>query len=327
MSNKKIVICDLDHENVEAEREVLETAGYTFEWLHCKTQEEVIEHCKNAVVLMNQYVRMDRKVFESLPKLKCIVRYGVGVDNVNLDDAAEFGIQVCNVPDYGTREVADQALAMMMCLTRKVSFTNSLIRKDIWDYRKEIPIYRMSAATVGIYGIGRIGSEFAKRVHAMGCRVIAYDIEENSKERIFPDFVEFVSKEQLITQSDIISIHCPLGPDTYHVFGKEEFKAMKSSAYIVNVSRGGIIDEEGLEWALSNQEIAGAALDVVEHEPLRADSPLLKHDNFIISPHTAWYSEESAQELKRKVAQEAVRFMKNEPVHYSVNLKDNERKG
>lgn len=319
MSNKKIVICDLDHENVEAEREVLETAGYTFEWLHCKTQEEVIEHCKDAVVLMNQYVRMDRKVFESLPKLKCIVRYGVGVDNVNLDDAAEFGIQVCNVPDYGTREVADQALAMMMCLTRKVAFTNSLIRKGIWDYRKEIPIYRMSVATVGIYGIGRIGTEFAKRVRAMGCKVIAYDIEENSKERVFPDFVEFVSKEQLIAQSDIISIHCPLRPDTYHVFGKEEFKAMKPSAYIVNVSRGGIIDEEALEWALSNQEIAGAALDVVEHEPLRTDSPLLKHDNFIISPHTAWYSEESAQELKRKVAQEAVRFIRNEPVHYSVN--------
>ena len=177
MSNKKIVICDLDHEDVETERAVLEAAGFEFEWLHCKTQEEVIEKCKGAVVLLNQYVKMDRKIFEALPSVKCVVRYGVGVDNINLEDADEFGVQACNVPDYGTREVADQALAMMMCLTRKVAFTNSLIRKGIWDYRKEIPIYRMSVMTVGIYGIGRIGSEFAKRVHAMGCKVIAYDIE------------------------------------------------------------------------------------------------------------------------------------------------------
>ena len=146
---------------------------------------------------------------------------------------------------------------------------------------------------MGIYGIGRIGSEFAKRVHAMGCKVIAYDIEAGNTNRIFPDFVEFVSKEELIAKSDIISIHCPLRPDTYHIFGKEQFKAMKESA-----------------------------LDVVEHEPLTKDNPLLKHDNFIVSPHTAWYSEESAEELNRKVAEEAVRFLKNEPVHYPVNLKN-----
>ncbi len=322
MSNKKIVICDLDHEDVEAERRVLEAAGYEFEWLHCKTQEEVIEKCKGAVVLLNQYVKMDRKIFEALPTVKCVVRYGVGVDNINLQDADEFGVQACNVPDYGSREVADQALAMMMCLTRKVAFTNSLIRKGIWDYRREIPIYRMSVMTVGIYGIGRIGSEFAKRVHAMGCKVIAYDIDARNANRTFPDFVEFVSEEELIAKSDIISIHCPLRQDTYHVFGKKQFQAMKNSAYIVNVSRGGIIDEEALAWALANKEIAGAALDVVEHEPLTMDSPLLQHDNFIVSPHTAWYSEESAVELKRKVAEEAVRFMRNEPVHYPVNLKD-----
>ena len=306
---------------METERAVLEAAGYEFDWLHCKTQEEVIENCKEAVVLMNQYVRMDRKIFEALPNVKCVVRYGVGVDNINLEDADKYGVQACNVPDYGTREVADQALAMMMCLTRKVSFTNSLIRKGVWDYRREIPIYRMSEMTVGIYGIGRIGSEFAKRVHAMGCKVIAYDIEAKKTGRSFPEFVEFVTAEELIRRSDIISIHCPLRPDTYHVFGKEQFKAMKNSAYIVNVARGGIIDEVALEWALANKEIAGAALDVVEHEPLTADNPLLKHENFIVSPHTAWYSEESAQELNRKVAEEAVRFMRGEPVHYPVNLK------
>ena len=321
MSDKKIVICDLDHKDVEAERAVLENAGYTFDWLHCKTQEEVIENCKEAVVLMNQYVRMDRKVFEALPKLKCVVRYGVGVDNIDLEDADKYGVQACNVPDYGTREVADQALALMLCLARKVAFTNSLIRRGVWDYRREIPIFRMSEMTVGIYGVGRIGSEFARRIYALGCKVIAFDIEAGKRGRTFPDFVTFVSEKELIEQSDMISIHCPLKQDTYHVFGKEQFKAMKKTAYIVNVSRGGIVDEEALEWALSGQEIAGAALDVAECEPMTADHPLLRHENFIVSPHTAWYSEESAQELKRKVAEEAVRFINGEPVHYPVNLK------
>lgn len=321
MSDKKIVICDCDHENVDSEKKVLEAAGYDFDWLHCKTQQEVIDNCKEAIVLMNQYVKMDRVIFEALPNVKCVVRYGVGVDNVNLDDADAYGVQVCNVPDYGTREVADQALAMMMCLTRKVALSNSLIRKGIWDYRKEIPIYRMSEMTVGVYGMGRIGTEFAFRARTLGCKVIAYDVEAGHENRVFPDFVEFVSAEELIESADIISIHCPLRPDTYHVFGQEEFKKMKKSAYLINVARGGIVDEEALEWALSNQEIAGAALDVVEHEPLTADSPLLKHDNFIVSPHTAWYSEESAVELNRKVAEEALRFISGEPVHYPVNLK------
>lgn len=320
MSNEKIMICDCDHQDVEAERAVLKNAGYDCVWLHCKDQQEVIEKCRSAVVLLNQYVKMDKNIFEALPNVKCVVRYGVGVDNVNLEDANTYGVQICNVPDYGTREVADQALALMMALTRKVVLSNTLIRQGIWDYRREIPIHRMSAMTVGIYGMGRIGSEFAKRVHVMGCRVIAYEIEAGKKNRVFPDFVEFVSEEDLLEQADIISIHCPLTKDTWHAFGKKQFQRMKKSAYLINVARGGIIDEEALEWALREKEIAGAALDVVEKEPLRADHPLLSYDNFMISPHTAWYSEESAEELKRKAAEEAVRFMKKEPLYYPINL-------
>jgi len=319
MNHHKIVICDLDHKDVEAERKVFSKAGYHFDWLHCKTQQEVIENCQNAVVLLNQYVKMDKVIFEALPTLKCIVRYGVGYDNINIEDANQYGIQICNVPDYGTHEVDDHALALMMALARKVVLSNSLIRKGIWDYQKGIPIYRLRECTVGICGVGRIGTEFAKRVHALGCRIIAYDIEYKKEGRVFPDFVTFVSFDELVKQSDIISIHCPLNESTYHLFGEKEFKNMKKSAYIINTARGGIIDEDALLWALQNNEIAGAAIDVVEHEPLAASSPLLQCNNLIISPHTAWYSEQSSVELKRKAAEEAVRFLSNEPVHYPVN--------
>lgn len=316
---KKIIICDLDHSDVNAETAVLNEAGFDFKWLHCKTQQEVIEHCKDAVVLLNQYVKIDSTIFEALPTVKCIVRYGVGYDNINLDDAKKYGVQACNIPDYGTNEVADQALAFMMALTRKTVLANSLIRNGIWDYQKEIPLYRLGDCTVGICGVGRIGSAFAKRVHALGCRVIAYDVQYGKSERAFPDFVEFVSFDELLKHSDIISIHCPLDKTTYHMFDKDAISQMKQSAYLINVARGGIIDEDALLWALDNNKIAGAGIDVVEHEPLNTNSPLLKHNNLIVSPHTAWYSEQSAQELKRKAAEEAVRFLNGEPVHYPVN--------
>ena len=316
---KKIIICDCDHKDVDNEIEICGREGYEVEWLQCETQEEVIEKCQDSEVLLNQYVLMDKKVFASMPNLKCIVRYGVGYDNINLQDATEYGIQVCNVPDYGTREVADQALAHMMAHVRKLTLSNKLVREGIWDYQYNIPVYRLSECIVGIVGVGRIGSEFAKRVYALGCKIIAYDIASTQKERKFPDFVEFVSFEELLEQADVISVHSPKDERTYHMFGKKEFEKMKDSAFIINVSRGGIIDEEALVYALENKLIAGAGLDVVENEPLLADHPLLQFDTFTISPHSAWYSEQAAQEMNRKVAEEAMRFVKGEQLHYPLN--------
>lgn len=321
MERDKIVICDLDHENVLDEKEVLDRAGYSFRWLHCKTQQEVIEQCKGAVVLLNQYVRMDRVIFEALPEVKCVVRYGVGYDNVDLKDAARYGVEVCNIPDYGTCEVADQALAHMMNLARKISYANGLIHQGVWDYRRNIPIRRLGQCTVGICGVGRIGSEFARRAAALGSKIIAYDIEEKDTHRHFPDFVEFVSFEELLERSDILSIHCPLDEHTRYMFSVREFEKMKDSALLINVARGGIVDEDALLWALREKKIAGAALDVVEKEPLLPGNPLLALDNFVVTPHSAWYSEESSHELKRKAAEEGVRFLNGEAVHYSVRKK------
>ncbi len=314
----KVIICDLDHKDIEPELKVLGEAGLDVKWLHCKSQEEVIENCKGAVVLLNQYIKMDKKIFSALPDVKCIVRYGVGYDNINLSDAKEYGVQACNVPDYGTREVADQALAHMMTLVKKLALTNNLIRRGVWDYQKNIPVFRLSDATVGICGVGRIGTAFAERVRPLCNEIIAYDAEYGKSKRKFPDFVKFVSFDELLEKSDIISVHCPRSEETYHLFGEKEFAAMKNTAYLINVARGGIVDENALLHALENKEIAGAGLDVVENEPLTPDNPLLKLDNFSISPHSAWYSEQSALELKRKAAEETVRFINGEPLKYSL---------
>lgn len=314
----KVIICDLDHKDIEPELKVFGDAGLEVKWLHCRSQKEVIEKCKKAVVLLNQYIKMDKEIFTALPNVKCIVRYGVGYDNINLNDAKKYGVQACNIPDYGTREVADQALAHMMTLVKKLTVTNRIIRQGVWDYQKNIPVFRLSDATLGICGVGRIGTAFAERVRPLCRNIIAYDAEYGKTNRKFPDFVKFVSFEELIEKSDIISVHCPKNEETYHLFGEKEFAAMKNTAYLINVARGGIVDEAALLHALKNKEIAGAGLDVVEHEPLTADNPLLKLDNFSISPHSAWYSEQSALELKRKAAKEAVRFIKGEPLKYSL---------
>lgn len=315
----KVIISDCDHASIEIERSILDEAKVEFELQQNKTEEDVIQNCRQAVVILNQYAPFTEKVLASLPSLKLIIRYGVGVNNIDLEAATKYGIQVCNVPDYGTHEVADHAVALMLALTRKIPLMNSHVKNGQWDYQKSIPIYRHREQTVGVVGLGRIGSAFAKKVQGLGMKVIAFDPSKKQK-ALAEDlqFVEFTSFNQLIQTSDIISIHCP-SDGAYHMFDKGVFKAMQSHSYLINVSRGGIIDEASLYEAIVNGEIAGAALDVSETEPIDSKSSLLQLDEVICTPHMAWYSEQAAQELKRKVAEEAVRYLEGHQVHYPVN--------
>lgn len=317
--NEKIIICDCDHQDVDTEKAVFERAGLAYRWHHCMTQRQVIDECQGAVAFLNQYVRMDRVIFEAIPTLKCVVRYGVGVDNVDLDDATAYGVQVCNVPDYGTNEVADQALALMMSLVRKLYLVNEDVRAGVWDYRRAIPVKRLACSTVGIVGLGRIGKAMAHRAHALGCRVIACDPLDGRPGYEHPDYVEMTDLEALLRASDVVSIHCSLNRTSRGMIGARELAWMKPSAVLVNVARGGIVDEAALDAALASGALAGAGLDVVAAERLAPDAPLLRHKNFLVSPHMAWYSEESAVELNRKAAEEAVRFVRGEPVRYPVN--------
>jgi D-3-phosphoglycerate dehydrogenase / 2-oxoglutarate reductase len=314
LSEFKIALTDCDHLNVDIEEGVFKEAGFVFNQLQCKTEDDVIKNCEGIQGLMNQYAPITEKVLKSLPDLKVVVRYGVGVDNVNLEAASKYGVQVCNVPDYGMHEVADQALAMMLALTRKVVLNTELVRNGIWDYKRSIPVFRHSAITVGIVGLGRIGKAFAKKVNALGCNIVACEARSVD----VPDYVSLISFDELVKVSDVISIHCP-ADNNIDLFDKDVISKMKNTAYLINVSRGGIVNEPALNNALEKGTIAGAALDVFSKEPVNTECPLLKHKNFICSPHMAWYSEESALELKRKVAEEIIRFAKGEKVNYAIN--------
>ncbi len=314
----KVIIADCDHKDIVQEEEVFNKNGVEYELKQCKTEQDLIDQCKGCSSLITQYGKFTRNVIEALnPDLGQIVRYGVGVDTVDLVAATEAGVQVCNVPDYGMNEVADQAVALMMALVRKVPLIHEYTKNKEWNYQKACPIYRIPGKTIGVFGLGRIGLTFAKRMAGFEVNLIGYDTRYSAGEVV--EGIKIVDLDTLLKESDVISIHTPFTPETSNQFNIDAFKKMKKTAYIVNTARGGIINEEDLYVALKDGIIAGAGLDVVAVEPLKVGSKLFELENFLCTPHIAWYSEEAALELKRKVAEEATRFVKGEKVHYPVN--------
>lgn len=313
----KIMYTDIDHKSLDIERKVLNDAGLDFEVTQCKTEADVIKNCREADILINQYAPITTAVMDSLPNFKMVVRYGVGVDNIDVKAAVERGITVCNIPDYGTNEVADHALALMMTLVRKIVFINNVSKHKAWDCTRTFPIKRLADQTVGILGLGRIGSAVAKRVHAIGCNIIACD-HHLEPGQVHPcGYVTGVTLDELIEKSDILTIHCPPIKGHYMI-DADAFSRMKKGIYIINDARGGIIDEDALDEALENGTVAGAALDCVKNEPMEPGCRIQRHENLIITPHMGWYSEQAAIDLKRKVAEQAAKFALTGKVDYPV---------
>lgn len=314
-----IGITDCDHKDICQEQEVFSQNHVGYQLFQCKTEHDLVCQCKGIPVLLNQYAPMTESVISQLaPDLRQIVRYGVGVDNIDLEAASRWGVQVCNVTDYGVNEVADHALSLMLALVRKVPLMNRYTKEQTWDYTRAIPVRRLSTLQVGIVGLGRIGRAFAARVHALGCAIIGYDpgrIPEDAEEMAY---IRRVSFETLLQESDVISIHCP-ADNARKIFDAGALAQMKSGSYLINTARGGIIDENALEDALDKGPLAGTALDVFSQEPVPLSNRLLQMENLICTPHMAWYSEESSVDLKRKAAEEAVRFLRKEALHYPVN--------
>ena len=312
-----VVVVDCDHASIDIERGVLVDLCPELPWLACKSEDDVIAQCADAEALIIMYAPITRRVLSQLKHCKIVARYGVGVDTVDLRAAAEFGIIVSNVPDYGTQEVSDHALGMMLCLTRRLPYANSLVKSGKWDFRLMHPVHRHQVQTIGILGLGRIGGAMAHKTHALGMKVIAHD-PFVPPERV-PGYVTLVSLEELLQQSDVLSVHCPLSEATRNLLDESRLRLMKPTAYLVNTARGSIIDEGALDRILGEKRLAGAAMDVFSIEPGSPAHPLFKYDNFLCSPHMAWHSEESAMELKRKAAEEVRRVLLGEAPLYQVN--------
>ncbi len=319
----KVLFSDYEYHSVEIEENLIRERIPNVEFIYaqCRTEEKVIQVAKDVDAIINQYAPLSRKVIENLTDCKVIARYGVGYNTIDVPAATERNITVCNVTDYCLDEVSDHAMALLLSLARKITFLNNKVKDGLWDYKIGTPIFKIRGQEIGLLSLGNIAQKVAKKAQAFGLKVIAYD--PFIPVRIAKELdVELVDFEELFRRSDYISVHTPLNENTRAIVGEEQFKWMKKEAFIINTSRGPIIDEKALINALKNNEIAGAGLDVLEIEPIKKDNPLLNMEQVILNPHVAWHSKEAEKELRRKTAQNVVDVLQGKEPEYVVCLKD-----
>jgi len=316
----KVIITDAEYESLEIEKEELNKIGAEVILGQCKTEDEIIKIAKDADGLLVQYASITRRVIESLQKCKVIARYGIGVDSIDIEAATEHGICVVNVPEYCIDEVSDHAIALTLSCVRKVVMLDNAVKKGVWDFKISKPIFRLKNMKLGLVGFGNIARMVSHKAQAFGLNVLAYDPYISSS-IMTQNNVKKVNLEDLLAEADIISLHLPLTNTTKYMFTEREFKLMKSTAFIINTSRGPLIKEKDLYKALKEKWIAGAALDVTEKEPIDPDNNLLKLDNLIITPHISFYSDESLKDLQRSTAKGVAQVLKGETPSSIVNKK------
>ena len=306
-SKFKVLITDPYHQNFHIEKEIL--AGINAEVFvsHCKTEEDVIKICSDMDGLLVSYVPIGKKVIENLHKCKVIVKYAVGVDNIDLEAATLKKIFVVNVPRYCVEEVSTHTVALLLNLIRKISKYDQSVKKGCWDPLVGDPIFRLENRILGIIGFGNIGKRVAEKFRPFKFSIIVYDPLVNDK--IISKYgAKKVELEALLRQSDYISLHCPLNKYTKHLIDFEEIAIMKKGVFIINTSRGETINQKALYKALQNGKIAGAALDVLEKDPPSLID-IINADNIIYTPHVAWNSVEAETELRKSAAQEVKRVL------------------
>ena len=303
----RVALLEHGYRTTEYERAVVQAAGGEFLDFEGLPLDEALSRSAEADAVLVRRVSIGEAEFARMPRCKIIVRYGVGTDNIDLDAATKRGIIVGHVPTYCVDEVATHAAALLLASLRDVAATHERMRAGgAWQVRRAVHVYRMQGRTLGIVGLGQIGRAFARRMRGWGLRLLATDpwVEP---ERARELGASLVGLDELCEESDYISLHCPLLPETHHLLDAARMATMKPGSILVNTSRGPVVDTAALPAALGAGCPARAALDVFEAEPLPADSPLRAHPAVILTDHMAWYSEDSQVELQRQAAEEAVR--------------------
>ena len=281
-------------------------------------EDEIIRQTPGADALIVVESPITRRVLDALSQCKAVLRTGVGFDCIDVDAATEHGIAVINVPDLWTREVANHAVSLLLACNRGIVRLARDVRGGRWVPRMSGPVGGIHTETVGVVGLGQIGSAFARRIRAFEVELIAYDpyIADSAFEAVGARSVSF---EELLGQSDYVSVHMPLTEDTYHLFDESALRRMKRTAYLINTSRGPVVDEAALIKALREGWLQGAGLDVLEKEPPDPDNPLLQMDNVVVTPHTAHYSDLSMRLRPRRFGAEIAAVLDNRKPMHLVN--------
>jgi D-3-phosphoglycerate dehydrogenase / 2-oxoglutarate reductase len=304
---RRVLVTDYAWSNLDCEIRVLETANASLVVAQTGDEDELVNLAADVEGILTCWKNVTEKVIRNAGRCLIISRYGVGLDNIDVDFSTKMGIVVTNVPTYCVEEVSDHAMAMLLALGRKVGFYDRSIKGGAYDLHAETPLYRIKGRTLGIVGFGSIGRALYRKAKGFGVQVIAYDRNPDAKSDLAENGeVKFVSFPDLLRESDYISIHLPLTPETRHLFNLKAFQQMKRSAFLVNTARGDIVESQDLLEALNQKLIAGAALDVLSKEPPERDDPLVVHPRTLVTPHVAFNSEESLVELRESAASQVL---------------------
>lgn len=324
MDSPKVVITDYDFGDLRVEREILEAAGAEVIALQAKTEADLFEAAPDCAAMINQYARIGRDTISRMQKCEVIARYGVGVDIVDVAAATDRQIPVTNVQDYCTEEVADHAISLWLALARKLFDYNRATHEGIWKWQSGQPVFRLRERTMGVVSFGKIGQAIASRARAFGVEVIAYDPFLPAE--VAATFgAELVSKADLLARSDYILMQAPMTPETRHFLSDAEFASMKPGAILVNTGRGPTVDNAALYRALTDGHLAAAGLDDPEEEPAKraewtpADNPIFTLPNVLVTPHAAYYSEESIRAARVTAATQVAKVLTGQKPDYQVN--------
>ncbi|GMQ80272.1 MAG: hypothetical protein BMS9Abin04_235 [Planctomycetia bacterium] len=310
-SRFRVVVTDFVCDSMDREREILGELA-DVEPLGCRSEEELLGQVEGAHAMMVYHcLKISARTIERLKACRLIVRCGVGVDNVDLEAARVRGIPVANVPDYGTEEVADSAVGMMLALTRGITRLNSILRggRSEWTYQHTIPLVRLRGRVLGVVGLGRIGTAVALRAKSLGMDVVYYDPYKPSGYDKSLGVRQVDDLETFFGQSFVVSLHCPLTAETRHIVNARTVAALPRGAYLVNTARGELVDTSILPDAVASGQLAGAGIDVLANEPPRPDDPLVSawrdprhpaHDRILINPHAAFYCEQGIEDMRTK---------------------------
>lgn len=318
MSKPRVLLTDHSYSSLQLLESNLVPAGAELIAAQCKTPEDVIAAGRDMDVLLVTWAPITAAVIAALTRCKLIIRLGIGYDNVDLVAAKARGIPVCNVPDYGVREVAEHAVALALALVRQLPEIDRRLRGGTWKITPDRPMLALHASTFATAGFGRIARAAHEVMRSFGCQRIAYDPYVTA-EAMTAAGVEKVELDQLFARADILSLHLPITPETKHLVSAARLAQMKKTAYVVNTARGPLIDMVALAAALRAGTIAGAGLDVYEQEPVEKNHPLFACPTAILTSHVAWYSESSIPKLQQLAAEETVRGLKNQPLKNQVN--------
>lgn len=316
----KIVMLDRMGTDFSQEKSVFRAEGATFIVTYFRNVDELREIVRDADILMFNDAHITKEVIDALERCKMIIRYGIGYDNVDLEAAGRKGIYVCNAPSYGTYDIAEHTMALLLSVCKHIPVADRCARVGQWNAERVGKARRLQGKILGIVGFGRIARAVAARARAFEMDILVYDPYQ-AEEAIDALGYKKVDLETLLELSDYVTLHSPLTEETHHMMGMAQFKRMKKDAILINTARGALINENELIFALLSGEIGGAALDVFETEPLPGNSKLLDMENVVLTPHVAWNSFEGTEDLHAEVIENVVRVLHGEVPENIVNTK------